>query len=217
MKKILIAVLLSLALVSGVAFAANRKGSHCVGGGAHCKGGHFVGGYSTYIPTYSSTYKPTYTPSYIYTPSYTYTPSYSSTTLAPVTKTTDELCKSIYGSNVFGKTSDGLCYCNSGYSWNSTKTSCVENAKTCPDMVNGFLNPVDNSCYCNAGYLWDDTSKLCVTTKSFELKSIKLDKTTCEVSGLPFYDGYIKKCVSSDYVCSLLGFSGYDSSTKFCK
>jgi hypothetical protein len=36
----------------------------------------------------------------------------------------DQSCKNLYGSGSYSGL-DNLCYCSSGYMWNSLKTSCI--------------------------------------------------------------------------------------------
>ena len=37
----------------------------------------------------------------------------------------DQSCKNQYGPNSYAGFSDNLCYCESGYVWNTSRTSCV--------------------------------------------------------------------------------------------
>jgi len=62
-------------------------------------------------------------------------------------------CQNKYGVNSYGDKNN--CYCNSGYQWNSSKTSCVK--IVCP--INSSI--VDNQCVCNDGYVYNGNS--CIT------------------------------------------------------
>ena len=55
-------------------------------------------------------------------------------------------CQNKYGANSYGD--KDYCYCNVGYEWNSTKTTCIESVK-CP------LNStkINNVCICNEGFV----------------------------------------------------------------
>jgi len=71
-------------------------------------------------------------------------------------KTDDQVCQDIYGTNTYGDSQ--YCYCNEGYEWNSSKTSCISNL-TCP------LNStrIGNICSCNEGHVKRDTRCLSYT------------------------------------------------------
>ncbi|MDO8660055.1 MAG: hypothetical protein Q7K54_05685 [Candidatus Parcubacteria bacterium] len=112
-----------------------------------CNYGYVVSGSSCVYKSYTPTYTPSYTPTYPPTP--TYTPKLSSCPL------------NSYSSN-------GSCYCSTGYKLNSDKTSCIvapikTNYQSCQDTygINSY-SPTSGKCGCSVGYKWSTDGKSCV-------------------------------------------------------
>ena len=105
-------------------------------------------------------------------------------------KTATELCQENFGNNSFSDNTladkGGYnCYCNAGYTWNSSNTMCVKSQITVPptekspteistelcrkDFGNnsygtGELNSNGGyNCYCNTGYIWNSSNTMCVS------------------------------------------------------
>ncbi len=56
--------------------------------------------------------------------------------------------------------SNGNCYCDTKYEWNSSTEKCTEIVLQCPDPTNSYLGN-DDICYCKSGLVWSD--KKCIT------------------------------------------------------
>lgn len=75
-------------------------------------------------------------------------------------------CQNQYGTNSYGD--KNYCYCNTGYEWNSSKTSCIKSI-LCP------LNStkINNTCVCDSGYEWNYSQTACVKNIICPLNSTK--------------------------------------------
>lgn len=104
------------------------------------------------------------------------TETVGNTSSAPATKkTANQICKDKYGPQSYStgnknEDSDPVCDCNTGYSWDNSKTTCIESPKVktlleiCQERngYNATYNSTTNSCGCSAGYSLSATSNQCV-------------------------------------------------------
>lgn len=124
----------------------------------------------------------TYTPPVVSTDSTVVPPIITTPTVkddAPIVlnvKTNNQICVSDYGSHSYAtgdKNADGgpVCDCKSGYTWDTTKTSCVvappppkTGYEICQDRngPNATYDSASNSCGCASGYSLGATSQQCV-------------------------------------------------------
>lgn len=108
-------------------------------------------------------------------------------------------CISKYGSNSYGNSNgdSSTCYCNNGYAWNSTKTSCVSKESLDSSCVSTFgegsystTENGKNVCDCSTGYEWNATRKSCVSKTNLD--------TFCKTTyGSNSYYGTQNKCACS--------------------
>ncbi len=98
------------------------------------------------------------------------------TPIVPKPKTSSQICADNYGSHSYAtgdKNADGgpVCDCKSGYTWDSTKTSCVvappppkTGYEICQDRNGPYAtyDSASNSCGCAGGYSLSATTNQCV-------------------------------------------------------
>lgn len=100
---------------------------------------------------------------------------------AEETRQDNELCQIKYGENSYA--SENLCYCNSGYKWNSTQTACIINCSDNYVSINGVcisptqycksifgsnvygvggFDTVEETCFCDSEYIWNSGRTACI-------------------------------------------------------
>lgn len=96
--------------------------------------------------------------------------------IVPKLKTDNQICVSDYGSHSYATgeknaTGEPVCDCESGYTWDSTKTSCVitpplpkSGYEICQDRngSHATYDSANNSCGCEEGYSLSATTNQCV-------------------------------------------------------
>jgi hypothetical protein len=151
-----------------------------------------------YNPSYGTKGTTWDTPTYITDPNYYTGKSLydNKQTVIPAASTeNNKICTSAYINSGWNGTysSDGnkiVCACNTGYSWNSTKTGCVSNETNNKICYNAYANSSWDKTYssdggkivcdCNSGYSWNSPRTACV------VDSLKLANQTgqCDLQHL---------------------------------
>lgn len=168
------------------------------------KDGTYVNGYYSYHPTDG-----TGTGASLYIPSSTYYTPYAPldvqllNTNIPIDKGNSSY-PGVCPDNKNGYLGIGYkCYCNEGFKWDYATNKCLKPSVTpaCLDMVNGYLAS-DGKCFCNNGFVWGNNENKCVKSAVSEIKPTSTNPPLCKNG---FFDSVKKKCVSYNYVCSIIG------------
>jgi peptidoglycan hydrolase-like protein with peptidoglycan-binding domain len=120
--------------------------------------------------------------------------------------------------------SGSSCYCNSGYTWNSSKTACVVQSSTyiappvspttyttsastgtsCSSFgAGGVLK--GSLCYCAVGYKWNKTITACVAGNTVLQRNLNIGSSGSDVVALKnllavlnLYNGYVSTAFYND-------------------
>lgn len=113
----------------------------------------------------------------------------------------NQSCQNSYGNNSHNDSYNNNCTCNIGYSWNSSKTSCVSNESLNQSCQTTYgegaystleVKDAKNICNCSLNYVWNFDRKKCVTKES-------VDSSCKNKYGVnSYYLGYVK---DNSYMC----------------
>lgn len=111
--------------------------------------------------------------------------------------------------------SDGLCYCKSGFIWSSTNYECVEeDYYYCEWQYGDNSYYSDGYCYCESGYAWNDGQTTCI---EYDCGSYLMEYVNGSCTCKSGYFESNSECLSPNNYCKALYgdnvYGGYGDST----